>query len=103
MKNLIKFTFLCITMIGYTQNQLFIPSTITSTSINLDLQNGSHQFYAGQNTATMGVNGNLLGPTLIINKGSNLDINVTNNLGQPTTIHWHGLHVSPSNDSDHIQ
>ena len=98
MKNLINFIFLCITMIGYTQNQLNIPNTITSTSINLDLQNGSHQFFAGQNTATMGVNGNLLGPTLIINKGSNLDINVTNNLGQPTTIHWHGLHVSPSND-----
>jgi len=77
---------------------LIIPSTIESTSINLNLQNGTHQFFSGHDTATMGVNGNILGPTLIVNKGDNLDINVTNNLGQPTTIHWHGMHVAASND-----
>ena len=80
------------------QNQLIIPSTIQDTNINLTLQNGTHQFFAGQNTATMGANGNVLGPTLIVNNGDNLNINVTNNLGEPTTIHWHGLHISASND-----
>lgn len=80
------------------QNPLIIPGTIESTSIDLTLQNGTHQFFAGENTTTMGVNGSILGPTLIVNTGDNLDINVTNNLGQPTTIHWHGMHVSSVND-----
>ncbi len=87
-----------IAQFSISQNQLIIPPTIETTTINLNLQNGTHQFFAGQNTATMGINGNILGPTLIINKGDDLNISVTNNLGQPTTIHWHGLHVSASND-----
>jgi len=82
----------------FAQNQLIIPGTITSTDINLTLQNGTHEFFAGETTATMGVNGNILGPTLVLNQGENVNINVTNNLGEETTIHWHGLHVSAEND-----
>ena len=84
--------------VSQAQNQLAIPPTITDTNINLTLQNGTHQFFSGHDTATMGANGNILGPTLIMQKGSNVNINVTNNLGQPTTIHWHGMHISASND-----
>ncbi|MBE9490725.1 MAG: multicopper oxidase domain-containing protein [Bacteroidetes bacterium] len=80
------------------QNQLIIPGTITSTDINLTLQNGTHEFFPGESTATMGVNGNILGPTLMLNQGESVNINVTNNLGEETTIHWHGLHVSAEND-----
>lgn len=82
----------------FSQNQLLIPGTITSTDINLTLQTGVHEFFAGESTATMGVNGNILGPTLVLNQGENVNINVTNNLGEETTIHWHGLHVSAEND-----
>ena len=94
------FTLLLVLISGllYSQNELIIPGTITSTDINLTLQNGTHEFFAGETTATMGVNGNILGPTLILNQGENLNINVTNNLGEETTIHWHGLHVSAEND-----
>lgn len=98
MRNLPILISLLITSVLFAQNQLIIPSTIESTAINLNLQNGTHQFFAGHDTATMGVNGAILGPTLIVNKGDNLNINVTNNLGQPTTIHWHGMHVAASND-----
>ena len=80
------------------QNQLIIPGAIEDVNINLTLQNGTHQFLPGQITSTMGANGSILGPTLIVNKGDNLNINVTNDLGQPTTIHWHGMHVSSPND-----
>ncbi len=80
------------------QNPLIIPPVIQDTNIDLILQNGTHQFLPGQITATMGANGSILGPTLIVNSGDNLNINVTNNLGQPTTIHWHGMHVSSPND-----
>jgi bilirubin oxidase len=98
LKKLLTLFIIGISLTAFTQNQLIIPSTIETTDINLNLQNGTHQFIAGHDTATMGVNGNILGPTLIVNNGDNLNINVTNNLGQPTTIHWHGMHVSASND-----
>ena len=79
-------------------NKLIIPSVISGTDINLFLENGEFEFFTGHKTATMGVNGPVLGPTLIMNKGENVDIKVKNNLNQETTIHWHGLHVSSEND-----
>lgn len=87
-----------IVQIGNAQNQLFIPSTLTGTNISLTLQNGTTQFYGGQTTNTMGANGNILGPTLILNQGDLVNFSVTNQLADTTTIHWHGLHVSSEND-----
>lgn len=85
------------------QNPLFIPDTLVGSSINLSLQEGSVNFYPGLATQTMGVNGNLLGPTLILNKTETVTMNVTNNLLDSSTIHWHGMHVSSLNDgSPHI-
>jgi bilirubin oxidase len=85
------------------QNPLFIPDTLVGSSINLSLQEGSVNFYPGLATQTMGVNGNLLGPTLILNKTETVTMNVTNNLMDSSTIHWHGMHVSSLNDgSPHI-
>ena len=80
------------------QNPLLVPGTISGTNFELTLQNGTYQFYSGINTTTMGVNGNILGPTLIMNKGDDVNISVNNQLADTTTIHWHGMHVSASND-----
>jgi bilirubin oxidase len=98
--NRIKFLIigLLIVQIGNAQNPLLIQSTLTGTDINLTLQNGTTQFYPGQITNTMGVNGNILGPTLILNQGDFVNFSVTNQLAETTTVHWHGLHVSPEND-----
>jgi hypothetical protein len=80
------------------QTPLLIPDTLLGTSLELTLQNGTFSFFSGQNTTTMGVNGNILGPTLIIKKDDFVDIAVNNQLDEITTIHWHGMHVSASND-----
>ena len=82
----------------FAQNALLIPDTLDGTSINLTLQNGTHQFYSGINTATTGANGDILGPTLLLNNGDFVHFSVNNQLGDTTTIHWHGLHVSSQND-----
>ncbi len=91
------FFFLTLTSkITVAQNPLIIPPVLTGTTFNLIVQNGVTQFYAGINTPTYGINGALLAPTLIVNKGDLDTINVTNNLtgfGNSTTIHWHGMHV----------
>lgn len=80
------------------QNQMAIPTAITSTTINLALQEGTTDFYPGVTTNTMGANGSLLGPTLIMNQGDMVNITVDNQLTDTTTIHWHGLHVAPEDD-----
>lgn len=99
MKSLLSLSLLIlISFSTFSQNPIIIPGTIETTNINLNLQNGTFQFFSGQNTTTMGVNGPVLGPTLIMNQGDNVNINITNNLGQETTIHWHGMHIAPSND-----
>ena len=50
-------------------------------------------YVPGTNTATFAYNGNILGPTLLMHKGDEVVINVTNQLGEPTTTHWHGIHL----------
>lgn len=83
---------------GFSQNPLFIPDTLSGNSINLSLQNGQVEFYPGFSTNTIGYNQSILGKTIILEKGSDVTLNVTNNLAEPTTLHWHGLHVSAEND-----
>ncbi len=80
------------------QNPLAIPSTLSGDSIYLTLQYGTHSFFNGVNSSTMGVNGNILGPTLMLNRGQFVNIFVDNQLDDTTTIHWHGMHVAPEND-----
>lgn len=80
------------------QNPVLIPGTLSGSEITLNLQNGTFQFFEGVNTTTMGANGNVLGPTLILQKGELVDFTVNNNIADTTTIHWHGMHVSAIND-----
>jgi len=82
-----------------------IPPTMTGTVVDgkktydLVMRPGTTEFLPGKQTATLGYNGNYLGPTLIMNKGDEVVINVTNDLGgPPTTTHWHGFHVPAKDD-----
>lgn len=95
-KLLILGTLVVAPLIG--QNPLPIPPSITTSTIDLTLDEGTHQFYSGVTTNTMGANGPILGPTLILTQGDNVTLNVHNQLTDTTTIHWHGLHVAPEND-----
>ena len=80
------------------QNLLLIPDTISGTNFNLNVFDTSNVFYPGYTTNTYGINAKYLGPTLILNKGDSVSIQVNNQLTDTTTIHWHGLHVSAMND-----
>ena len=80
------------------QNTMPIPPVLSGENITLTLQEGTTEFYPGVITNTMGANGALLGPTLILARDSFVSIVVDNQLQEPTTIHWHGMHVSPEND-----
>jgi blue copper oxidase len=54
--------------------------------------------YGNTPTPTYGINGVWMSPTIAVNKDDSITLNVINNLPVRTTMHWHGLHVSPEND-----
>lgn len=90
-------TMLCLGQVA-AQQPLFLPDTLSGTNIQLQLQQGTTQFFPGQATQTMGANGIFLAPTLLLDRGQQVNMQVHNQLSDTTTLHWHGLHVSPSND-----
>ncbi len=87
-----------ISLTGTAQNALVIPPALTGTNFNLNVQTGSKVFYTGTTTPTYGINGAFLSPTIIVNKGDVVTLNVINGLPVSTTMHWHGLHVAAEND-----
>ncbi len=95
---LICFCICCCNLANAQFFPLYIPPTLSGPVYNLNMQHGTHQFSFLVNSATMGFNGNVLGPTLIMQAGQQVSMNVTNSIGEPTTVHWHGFHVSPEND-----
>ena len=58
---------------------------------DLTMQNGITEFFEGYQTPTSGINGSYLGPTLKMRDGAKVRINVTNELDEPSTLHWHGI------------
>lgn len=90
-----------ITGVAYAQNPLAIPPALNGPVYDLNVQNGSVEFFPGIVTPTYGVNGDILGPTLIAHEGDVVTLNVTNSLtgtGNTTTMHWHGFHVPAEDD-----
>ena len=74
-------------------NTLTIPDTLTGPNFDLVMKDTFKQFRPGQQTITGGINGNFWGPTLIFNQGDSVFMNVTNNMNDSTTLHWHGMHL----------
>lgn len=91
------------------QNELIIPPLLEgepragARHFSLRAQTGVTQFLSGLNTPTAGFNGDFLGPTLRFREGSDVSISVDNQLGEPTTVHWHGLHVPANLDGGPAQ
>jgi suppressor of ftsI/bilirubin oxidase len=78
---------------------LTIPDLLTATTTNgvdvyaLDMQTGTSEVLSGVSSTTAGFNQSFLGPTIKVTNGDSVQMNVTNNLGADTTVHWHGAHV----------
>ena len=99
MKKFSGLFFLLFTQNVIAQNPITIPDTLTGVTFNLNMHTDSVQFFPGRKTFTNAFNQfSYLGTTLILNKGENVTMNVTDNLGDTTTVHWHGLHVPSMDD-----
>ncbi len=79
------------------KQELLIPELVEAkgqdASISLTMQQGQTSFFEGVPSATFGYNGHFLGPTLKVYQNQTISLKTTNNIGEPTTIHKHGLHV----------
>ncbi len=65
---------------------------------NLKLQKGEMEFFKGLKTPTIGINTPFLGPTLRAKKGEFIKVNIKNDLGYDSTIHWHGFELPAKMD-----
>ncbi len=74
-------------------NTLHIPDTLSGTTFNLNIRDTFVQFRPGNQTITAGINGAFWGPTLFLNKGDSVYMNVHNFHNDTTTLHWHGMHL----------
>ncbi|MCG8415754.1 MAG: multicopper oxidase domain-containing protein, partial [Pseudomonadales bacterium] len=87
-------------------NELLIPELYVGeegeesggTTYRLRVAAGQRSFLPQLTTSTYGINGDYLGPTFLIKQGTYVDINVTNEVDETTTLHWHGLHVPAAAD-----
>ncbi len=58
----------------------------------------------GKTIRAWGFNGQVPGPVIKAQKGETVIINVTNQLSQPTIIHWHGIRLeAPMDGTDAVQ
>lgn len=57
-----------------------------------------HTFTRGLQARCWGYNGQVHGPTIEAVEGDRVRIYVTNKLEEPTTVHWHGLHLPSGMD-----
>ena len=72
------------------------PSTVAADgtrSFDLNAQAGSTEFTDGVRTDTWGYDQGFLGPTIVAERGEHVQMNVTNELPEATSVHWHGMHL----------
>ena len=89
------------------KSELFIPEIIETVgdeaSIELTMQATETEFFRGVFSDTFGYNGNFLGPTLKVYNKQSITLTTNNRIGEPSTIHKHGLHVPGSVDGGPYQ
>lgn len=84
---------------GASRSQLHIPTLYSGEReggvriFDLNLQRGVSQFFDGVDTPTIGINQPYLGPTLEMHAGETVRMNVSSDLPETATVHWHGFHL----------
>ena len=77
---------------------LTVPELLEGPDFALTAAPGSTEFRPGVATDTLGYNGGYLGPTLVMDRGDEVDVQLTNGLDETTTLHWHGMHLPAAMD-----
>ncbi|MFJ3308136.1 multicopper oxidase family protein [Streptomyces sp. NPDC086549] len=70
----------------------------STTTFTLEAKTGTSEVVSGVSSTTMGYNQSYLGPTMKWTNGNTVLLNITNSLGEDTTVHFHGAHVPAKMD-----
>ncbi|MEH7224111.1 multicopper oxidase domain-containing protein [Bacillus sp. JJ1566] len=62
-------------------------------NFTLTMEKGKTELLPGKMADTFGINGTYLGPTIRASRGDKVSFNVANNLGETSTLHWHGMRL----------
>ncbi len=77
-----------------------VTPTGETKRFELTVKEASWELASGVTTTAVTFNGTVPGPTIRATEGDTIEVAVTNALDEPTSIHWHGLHVP--NDQDGV-
>lgn len=77
------------------KNVSSVPGTV---EVNLVASPARLELLPGHVTNAYAYNGSVPGPTLEVHEGDHVIIHFRNRLPEPTTIHWHGLHIPAAMD-----
>ncbi|MEU6537688.1 multicopper oxidase domain-containing protein [Streptomyces sp. NPDC047000] len=69
-----------------------------TTTFTLEARTGTASVLSGVTSSTAGYNQAFLGPTLKWTTGDTVKLDITNSLGEDTTVHFHGAHVPAKMD-----
>ena len=73
-------------------------------SVAMEARETDWEFIPGRPTRAWTFNGQVPGPTIEARVGDVLEVRLTNNLPEPTTMHWHGLRLpAPMDGTDMVQ
>ena len=77
-----------------------IPPAINGQA-TLTAQRTIHNIFKGKISKVLGYqSGSVLGPSIVVNSGDNINIDFQNNLSETSNIHWHGV-ITPANMDGH--
>ena len=79
-------------------NELHIPPVLSTQGPNALTAARTKIDLGGKEGSALTYNGQLPGPTFVARTGTTASIEVTNNLTEETTVHWHGLVVPTAMD-----
>jgi FtsP/CotA-like multicopper oxidase with cupredoxin domain len=75
-----------------------LPATGKTARIELAVEETKWELLPGVSTTAVTFNRTVPGPLLRVTEGDAVEISVTNRLAEPTSVHWHGLHVPNAQD-----
>jgi blue copper oxidase len=70
-----------------------IDAAKQGNAVKLKVTSGRHAFVEGKPTRSYGYSGPVLGPTVRLRRGDEVEMTIENALDVDTTVHWHGLLV----------
>lgn len=75
-----------------------VPATLMGPQLAMDAHTGAADIGGADVSALAYGSSNILGPTIKIQEGEQFNLAFTNNLSEPTNIHWHGLEAPADQD-----